>query len=169
MRPSLFLLLPLTLLGACSPDAEVGSDPPVDASGTYTLSVYYGANGCGFEGWTEGSNLPGVSLIMTQDGAAVTGTVEGFAGAALALIHGSNVYTGTVDGNRLSMTIFGTIPQSQGNCSYTVNNRFDAVLEKDFITGRAVYEPAHNNNPDCAAFTCETEHLVNGTRPPSKD
>jgi hypothetical protein len=150
-------------LAACSSDDD---DEPANAAGNYTLALTYGQNGCAFDNWEQGNTLQDVPLVIEQDGESITGRIEGVAGIALGLRHGSNEYVGSIDGDRIVMRIEGTIPQVVGTCTYTWNNDVTATIDGDFLTGRAVYSPATNGNSDCSAVECTSEMSFNGTRPP---
>lgn len=162
------MLLPafFALLIGCSPDADIAFDEAqVNFNGDYSVTVTNGANGCDFDDWVEGASNANIPLKIAHDGAELTATVEGIPGALLGLLHGSNQFTGKATGKRLEMWIDGTIPTTAGNCTFTWSNDATASLDGDYLDGRLVYSPAHNDNPDCAAVTCETEQLFNGTRP----
>jgi hypothetical protein len=150
----------------CSPSADVAFDEAVDFTGAYSVAVTNGKNGCGFSDWVEGDSNANISLTVVQKGNEVTATVDGIPGALLGLLHGTNMYAGTVKGRALTMWIDGTIAASQGNCTFTWSNDASATLEGDFIQGKIVYSRAHNGNPDCVPLTCETVQQFNGTRPP---
>jgi hypothetical protein len=161
MPKSLVLALTLTL-SACSSD----DDDPANAAGSYTLALTYGQNGCSFQDWQEGDTVQNVPLVIEQDGEAITGRIEGFPGIALGLIHGTNEYVGSIDGDRIVMRIEGTVPQAAGNCTFTWNNEVTATVDGDFLTGKSVFTPAKSDNSDCSAIECTSEMSFNGTRPP---
>jgi len=157
---SLLLIATLALTGAC------GSDP-VDAAGDYTIAVTNRENGCEFDNWVEGNSAANIGLVITQDGENASGTITGATGGFLDLILGSHVYQGTVDGNDIDMTIFGTRSAVEGNCTYTINSTVAGSLSGDVLTGNIRYEAATNGNPDCASLTgCSSRQEFNGTRPP---
>lgn len=144
-----------------------GGDP-ADVAGTYTVAVTNGDNGCMFQEWTVGDSITGISVVITQDGSEATATVEGLIGAFLALALGSNEFSGDVDGSSLELTLLGTVPANQGNCTYTTNSTMTAELDGDVLQGQIAYEFATNENPDCFALErCVTLQNFNGTRPPS--
>ncbi len=143
-----------------------GGDP-ADVAGDYTLSVTKRENGCNFDNWEEGDTDSNISLVITQDGDNITGTVEGLWGAFLNAWLGSKVYTGTVDGHALDMNIIGTHSTTEGNCTYTFNSYIDATLDGDLLEGWVEYTAATNDNSDCSAIEgCVSRHQFNGTRPP---
>jgi hypothetical protein len=159
------LALAAVTLG-CSPEDDIAFDEAlVDFSGDYSVTVTNGDNGCGFNDWVEGQANTNIPLKVVDDDGQVTATVEGIPGALLGLLHGSNEFNGSTTGSRLSMSIDGTIPTTQGNCTFTWSNDATATLDGDYLDGRLVYSPAHNGNPDCASVTCQTVQLFNGTRP----
>lgn len=162
--PSLALAILVLGIGAC------GGDDPADVAGDYTLQITNEANGCGFDGWTEGEVAADVPLTVTQDGAAVTATIEGLAGGYVELVLGARTFTGEVDGARLELTLFGTRSATEGNCTYTINAEVDATIDGDLLEGEIRYVPATNGNPDCAALdACANVQRFNGTRPPSAE
>jgi hypothetical protein len=150
----------------CAPSAYIARDAPEDVSGTYSVSITNGANGCGFADWIEGASNQNIPLVITQEGEQLAGRVEGIPGALLALLHGTNEYAGRVEGRTITLFIDGTVQGFQGNCNYTWSNDVSATLEGDYLSGSLVYSRAHNGNPDCAALECETIQLLNGVRPP---
>lgn len=140
---------------------------PADVAGDYSLALTKRDNGCNFDNWTEGDSDSNVPLVITQDSSNVTGTVGSVWGAFLQAWLGSKVYTGTVDGHDLEMTIVGTNPTTSGNCTYTFNSTIDATLDGDLLEGWVEYTAATNDNSDCSAIEdCVSRHQFNGTRPP---
>ena len=145
-------------------------DDPVAVAGDYTLSLTKRDNGCDFDNWNEGDTTSNVGMIITQDGKNITGTVEGLWGAFLNTWLGSKVYTGTVGGSDLTMTIIGTHSATSGNCTYTFNSSVDATLDGDLLEGWVEYTAATNDNPDCSTIEgCVSRHQFNGTRPPTAE
>lgn len=159
-----------SLLCACDSEASLGSgsEDTSDVTGTYTVNVYYGENGCALPDWPEGDTLAGIALVVRQKGNDVTAVVEGIPGAVLGLIHGSNMYAGSVKGTDTSMVIYGTIPQTEGNCPYTYNNYLEGTFDEDFFEGKLRFEPAVSDNPDCSEVKCTTWMSFNGARAPSE-
>ncbi len=161
----------ITLLGfVCVFAVGCGDDEPgapVDVSGSYTVAVTAGDNGCEFDNWMEGNSTPNIPLTMTQNGAEATADIEGLVGGWLDLVLGSSEYTGLVDGNHLELTLYGTTNGTTGNCTWTVNSTLDATLEGDFLEGELRNTKATNGNPDCTPFEgCVSRQSLNGTRPP---
>lgn len=151
--------LGLVLLVAC------GSD--VDAAGDYSINVTNRENGCGFDNWTEGETATGIPLTITQSDSEITGEVGGGAGVFLGLVLGSNIFEGSVSGDELDMTLFGSTSASDGNCTFTVNAVFAGELDGDVLTGEIRYTAATNDNPDCVDIEgCASRQELNGTRPP---
>jgi hypothetical protein len=125
-------------------------------------------NGCVLGEWTEGAEAVGIPLTMRQDEELVSGTVEGITGGILTLIHGSNIYQGTIDGNQADMVIYGQRAESSGNCSYSLNNRVNAKFDGDFVQGTLRFVKEGNDNPDCAEVECSSLIDFTGSRPPSR-
>lgn len=166
---SALLLLIAASIGACSSSGEVGGASTIvpEVEGTYTVQMTYGKNGCEFDNWIEGDVLSGVVLDVRQDEEEIISTVEGLTGGVLALIHGSNIYEGSLTGNEFEMTIFGSFSQTEGNCTYTLNNHATGSFDGDFVQGRLEFVTQTNGNPDCDAVECSSVIAFNGTRPPT--
>lgn len=152
----------------CSSSGNVGGASTIvpDVEGTYTVQLTYGENGCEFDNWVEGDELSGVVLDIIQDENEISGTVEGITGGVLGLIHGSNIYEGALTGNQFEMTIFGSYSQTEGNCSYTLNNHATGSFDGDFVEGTLEFVTQTNDNPDCDAVECSSIIRFNGSKPP---
>ena len=156
----LLLLAGIAALAAC------GSDP-VNAEGTYTISVTNRDNGCNFNNWTVGDSAAGIQVVVNQEGTAVNADVMGATRVYLDLILGSHVYNGTVDGSDLNLDIVGTRSAAMGNCTLTIDSQLLATLNGDVLTGRLNYHYHGNGNSDCAPYDgCTSFQEMNGTRPP---
>jgi hypothetical protein len=163
----------LALLTVCAATAACDSDP-VDAAGEYSISVTNRENGCDFDDWTEGNTATGIPVTITQDDEDATATIEGVTGFLLDVVLGPTAeptgpdFTGSVDGNHLELTRFGTRNSIEGNCSFTINAVIDAELDGDILQGVIRYETNTNDSPDCGAKEeCASIQEFNGTRPPS--
>ena len=153
-------ILLIGVLAACTSD-------PVDAEGTYTVSVTNRENGCNFDPWTAGANATNITAVINQEGENAGAEITGVTGAYLDLILGSHVFNGKVDGDALDLTILGTRSGTTGNCTFTLDARLRATLDGDVLTGRIDYSKHGNGNPDCAPINgCVTYQDMNGTRPP---
>ncbi len=154
------MLVALATLASCD-------SSPYDFAGNYTLSVTNHENGCGFQSWTEGDSSSSIPLTIMQNGSDVTATLEGITGTFVNGLLGDRVFTGTVSGHDIDVTLYGTRSLSQGNCTYTVNARAQATLTGDTLEGTIEYSPATNGNPDCSTIDgCLSTQAFNGTRPP---
>lgn len=153
---------------AAPPDGAVdAARPPVDAAGSYTVSVTNGANACDFANWQVGAVVTGVPLTITQDQADLTARIEGLIGSFLEVIIGSRVFQGEVTGDAVELTLFGTNAFTVGACTYTVNGTVRATVDGDVVEGALEYRPSTNGSPDCGVLDgCSSEQLFNGTRPP---
>ena len=150
----------LVLLAACGG----GSDANVE--GNYTMGVTNRENGCNFNGYTVG-NQGMVAVNITQNGSDASATVTGGGGFLLALVVGSNVYTGEVDGSDVDLAIIGTIGATMGNCAYTYNSEIHGKADGNSMSGRIEYRAVTNMNSDCGAITgCLTFQEFSGSRPP---
>jgi hypothetical protein len=153
-----FLVLSLCL-AACGTDNA-------DVVGDYTITLTNRDNGCNLGNWTAGASSA-AAVTLTQTKNAVSATVTGLGAVVLEVAIGGHIYDGTVDGNSLDLTLFGTRSNSMGNCTFTFNSEIHATIDGDVLTGEIDYLSATNGNPDCAAIaTCRSLQNFNGTRPP---
>jgi hypothetical protein len=145
---------------ACSGD-------PADVAGNYSINTTNGENGCAFQDWTVGQQQSNIPFTIVQDGGDITGTIDGVIGAFVELRLGSRVFQGSVDGNELSMTLFGTNSTTAGSCSYTINAEANANVAGDVMTGTIRYTAATNGSPECGTIeNCVSVQEFNGSRPP---
>ncbi len=150
--------------GAC------GGDDPVNVEGSFTIAITNRDNGCSFANWTVGESSQGIPVTITQDGAMATATVMGLTGGALNLALGSNMFSGSVDGDQVNLDLFGTRAQMQASCTFTYNAKILGSVDGDTIEGRVEYRAATTTptNPDCATIQgCLSFQEFNGTRPPT--
>ena len=155
------------ILAALASVAGCGGD--ADVAGNYTVALTNGTNGCNLSNVPPGDTASGISLVITQDGSKVTATIEGLARVYLEALlgNGKNVFTGSVDGDELSVESLGTRTNTTGNCTYTYNATIGGTLDGDVLRGRIDYRAADNGNPDCSqVHGCVTFQDYNGTRPP---
>ena len=154
-----FLLL--ASLAAC------GSDP-VDAEGTYSVSVTNRDNGCNFMPWTIGNSAANIGVLVNQEGEDINADVMGLTGAYLDAILGGHVFQGTVDGDRLDMSITGNKTFTTGNCvDHTIDARMRATLDGDVLTGRIDYTIVGVGSTCDPYDGCTSYQDMNGTRPPT--
>lgn len=155
----------LVLLPGCGSDSF--NTPPADFSGTYSVAVTNGANGCNFQNWTVGENAANTPVTITQDGSNVTADVGGVPAIYYGLILGGHVFQGTVSGHSMSMSIHGTPSFKQGNCTYTVIATLTGKLDGNSISGNIDYSAATNGGADCGALDkCASTQSFAGSRPP---
>jgi hypothetical protein len=153
-------LILLVAIAACGGD-------PVNAEGTYTISVTNRTNGCNFGNWTEGENDSGIQVVINQEGENANADVMGITRAYLDAVLGSHVFNGKIDGDELDLVILGTRSTTMGNCTLTGDAQLLATLNGDVLTGRINYSYHGNGNPDCAPYDgCVSYQDMNGTRPP---
>jgi hypothetical protein len=147
------------LVAACGSDANV--------AGSYTIAVTNRDNGCNFQNWQVGAMNTNINAEITQSGSNVTTNVTGAGGFVFDAVLGTHTYTGSVSGNDVSLDLFGTKSNTQGNCTFTYNSTIDATAHGDALEGRIDYTAATNGNPDCTTIQgCVSFQDFNGTRPP---
>jgi hypothetical protein len=149
-------------LSGCSSEAEFTSD----VSGTYTVAITNGANDCDFKDWIDGKETSGIELVVTQDNRNIHGTLGGVTGAFFTLAFGSAEFDGSISGDELSMTNYGSRSNTSGNCSYTYNSTVAGKQNGDAIAGSITYATKTNGNPDCSAVECAATQDFSGARPP---
>jgi phage-related protein len=152
----------LIVVAACS-------SSPANVAGTYSVAVTNRDNGCNLMNWTVGNSAANIGVTITQNGTQAIATVNGLVGGYLDVVLGSHELSGTVDGDHLSLTLFGTRTSSSGNCTWTYNANLEADLNGDILQGTIDYRPKTNGNPDCTQMlaTCSSRQDFNGTRPPT--
>ncbi len=155
-----FFWVAVALVAGCSSD-------PIDAEGTYTISVTNRDNGCNFQNWTAGESSAGIQVVVNQEGSDANADVMGATRAFLDVVVGGHVFTGTIDGDELDLVLEGSRSYNTGNCAYTFDGHLLAVLDGDVLTGRINYTIAGNGHADCAPLDgCVSYQEMNGTRPP---
>ena len=156
-----FCLLSSALLASC------GSSPE-DVSGSWNVNLTNGPNECMVSGWTEDESTSGIPLVITQDGADVTGTIGGAWGTAADVAFGTREFRGTVSGRHIDMRLTGRAG-SMGGCAFTTVIDFDADTSGDTLAGRLVLSADTNSSPDCMHLaTCMNVQAMNGARPPTR-
>ena len=141
---------------------------PADIEGSYTIAITKRDNGCNFANWTVGQSDTNIGITIAQEDDNASATLEGVAGVFVTLWLGSNVYSGDVDGDDFDLVLFGSRPQTSGNCVFTYNSTIRGTANGDVVSGTVDYTAAGNGNPDCVAIEgCRTYQDFNGTRPPS--
>jgi hypothetical protein len=121
--------------------------------------------------WTQGTSVTDIHVAITQNGNGVTATVTDAIPAGVlraAFGNGADTYTGTIDGNQLTLVSRGDKSFTSGSCAFTIVATLDATVSGDVIQGTIHYTPDTNGSPDCAAVNaCSTTQSLNGTRPPT--
>ena len=142
-------------------------DDPVDVTGSYTVALTNRENGCNFQNWAVGDTTQGVGVDITQSADQASASVQGVAGGFLDLWLGGHVFSGTVDGNDVRLTIVGTRAGSMGACAFTYDAEITGTLTGDALQGNLRYKAKTNGAPDCGALTgCESRQEFSGARPP---
>ncbi len=145
---------------ACTSTANV--------AGNYTVAVTNRDNNCAFPGWTVGAQSTGVMVTITQSGNGATAIVMGGGGFILDALIGSHTFAGSVSGDKVDLKATGSKPQTQGNCTYTVNGEITGTLTGDALMGSIYYTGQGNGMTDCAGITgCTSFQDFSGSRPPA--
>jgi hypothetical protein len=156
----------LTSTGCGGEDDDFASTP-VDVSGVYSVSVTNKSNACNLPTWEQDKQTSGIPITVTQGGTTINGSIDGVAGALVKFWLGSSTFAGSVDGDRVNATNFGTQPYSKASCTYTINMVMEATLTGDALQGVLRYTPKTNGSPDCGVLeSCETIQEFAGSRPP---
>jgi len=146
--------------------AACGGGSDANVAGTYTMAITNRDNGCNFSGYNIGAQSM-VGVNITQTDSNLMATVTGGGGFLLALVVGSNIYTGTVDGKDVDLQIIGDLAMNSGNCAFTYDSEIHARLDGNSMSGRIEYRSVTNGNSDCASITgCLTFQEFAGSRPP---
>lgn len=143
------------------------SDDPVNAEGTYTVSVTNRDNGCNFQNWVIDNSAAGIGVVINQEGSDVNADVMGATRIYLDLVLGSHVFQGSVDGDELDMSIQGTQTFTTGNCAdHTIDARLRTTLDGDVLTGKISYTIVGTGSTCTPYDGCVSYQDMNGTRPP---
>jgi hypothetical protein len=168
-RPSRDIRVAVALascLAGCSGSDSSSSTPPSDFSGTYSISVTNGDNGCNYANWVQGNSAQNISFDIAQSGSQASGTLKGLANFYFAVL-GIGTLQGTVNGANASLTAVGTTSLRQGNCAYFVRATANIQLTGNALNGTMTYSDQVNGSPDCGPLTtCESHQSVSGSRPP---
>lgn len=163
MRALLSIVSLLLVATACG-STDV---PTADVSGKYTLSLTKKNNACAFTSWTVGETTQGVTMTVVQNGNTVTGTVEGLGAAALDLVLGTHVFSGTVLGSTADLQANGARAASQATCAYTIDAHITMTLTGNAVNGTLVFTPKTNASADCGVLNaCSSTQDLAGSRPP---
>ncbi len=141
---------------------------PRDASGTYTVQLRAGADGCTLGNWGEGSTTM-VSATVTQEGEAIGVEITGIAGLVVALgIGGDPVFFGAIEGDQIDASLRGTRQTVVDNCAWLIRADLSGVVQEDTLIGTIEYRTLTNEHPDCAPFLadCASIQTFSAARPP---
>lgn len=145
--------------------AACGTDN-ADVVGDYAITTTNRDNGCNLGNWNAGASSA-ATVTLTQNKSDVTATVTGLGAVYLEVALGGHIYAGSVSGNSIDLTLFGSRSNTMGNCTFTFNSEIHATINGDVLVGEIDYLSATNGNPDCATITnCRSLQDFNGTRPP---
>jgi hypothetical protein len=154
-------LLLLTAVAACGGD-------PVNAEGTYTISVTNRDNGCNFANWVIDNSAANIGVVINQEGEDANADVMGLTRIYLDAVLGAHVFQGKVDGDELDLRIVGTTKITTGNCvDHTIDASLQSTLDGDVLTGRINYTIV-GTGATCTPYDgCVSYQDMNGTRPPT--
>jgi hypothetical protein len=161
-RKTLAIAAPLLALSGCGSNDEFTAD----VTGSYSIAITNQASSCPFDKWMEGAETKDIGLTITQDGTKLHGTLDGAAALLFTVYFGSAEFDGSIHGEDLTLTNYGTRTATQGNCSYTYNSTVSGIQTADNISGTLTYAPKTNGNPDCDAVECSASQKFSGSRPP---
>jgi len=145
------------------------SSAPANVAGNYSISLTNDANGCMFMNW-DGVSTPGVPLVLTQNGTAVTGAVGGAGATYFDFVFGSHTFIGNVSGDHIDLVLHGTAATMVGTCRLMLDAHASVELVGDTLTnGTITYSYVTNAASTCPIYTqtCSSQQLFNGTRPPT--
>jgi len=147
--------------------AGCGGEDPANVAGTYTALTTSRDNGCNLSNWVVGAQSSPITVQITQSGAAASADVQALAGAGLDFLVGGHVFTGSVSGRRVDLTIVGTRAMSSGACAYTIDATLLGELTGNSLDGAVVYEARTNGAADCGPLTgCSSHQDFAGSRAP---
>lgn len=170
-------------MGAAATACLIAVPPlrPALSEGSYTLTVTNGPDGCGFYNWTMGESLETPLFIrqMTPTAAdpavaEISGALVGVGGLLVALGVGSHEFTGTVQGQALTLRVRGTTLQTRGSCNFLFDligtARVDGPAGPDasgdtFLRNGVIRWVASPVSGDCSAYrSCSTVQTFTGRR-----
>ena len=166
MLTSLAPIFPLaTALALLATSITGCSETPVDASGSYRISVTNAENDCELEGWSVGTTSLDIALDVSQEGEFADAALGGEVGNYQDLVLGGHLLSGEVRGNRLEQGLSGTRETQSLGCAFFVDSFLDARLNDDLLEGVLIYTVNDNGSPDCNQLQgCQSVQDFNGTR-----
>jgi hypothetical protein len=141
---------------------------PLSVAGTYSGAVTNRDNGCMLGGYNVGESTPGITMVVTQSGSAVTVDVQGLAGVALSLFTANtDPLRGSATPIGFSVSKVGRNPMNSGDCTFNTLVEANGTLSGDALSGTVVYR-YQTTNPSACGFraTCRTEQSFSFVRPP---
>ena len=136
-----------------------------DVAGNYTVATVDRSDTCSIGSWNTGMQR-NATFTVDQSGSDITlritgGTLDQF----ISVLLGTNTFTGGVDGDDVSASITGTMPQTSGACTFTLNARIIASQDGDALNGRVEYRIAPVGEADCSSREdCVAKQDFNATR-----
>jgi hypothetical protein len=159
----------LAALLATGCSSSTSTSTQTNVSGTYTVDVTNGANGCNIGAWMDGAMTSGIPVVVSQNQLVVTATVNGVTGLFMTAGIGTNTFSGALTGGEASMTATGTVQATQGSCTFTTNAKVDATFVRDTMQGTVTYTraPAAQSSGCAAIQGCQSVQSFSGARPPA--
>ncbi len=132
--------------------------------GEYLLTLRTGKNECGLTPWDDASTL-NVPVSVSQNGTEIRATLRDLVGLPTVLLLGSNEYRGTLDGNRLTLRIDGSVVGTQAACTFVYDGVIDGRYVEGGLSGDVRYVRAFRGG-DCTGLACESQQFFDGVRAP---
>jgi hypothetical protein len=145
--------------------ASAAACSDANVAGNYIAQITNGADGCSLG--LDRDQKAAATFTVTQDGSDISLTIDGAPAGFIAILAGSAVLTGSVDGDDIKVERTGTVKKSAMSCEYTINVQVKASQDGDAMSGRVEYRAATNDDPTCGSRqSCVTVQEFNATRPP---
>jgi hypothetical protein len=165
-------LLAAVVMGA----AAACSTPTANVNATYDVTLTQGSDGCGVATAMEGVATTGSTLAFVQTGGDLQATLGGTNAMMLKTLVGNTVFTGTIDGDGIQMTISGEFTRMIDDCNYILDAVVTATASSDGATlfGSLSYREVSSDascvvtndagSATTGAVACTTDLSLSGTR-----
>lgn len=148
----------------CDPATSEQPDAGTTVSGLgdYTLTLTNADNGCRFPQWHSGDSSM-TPFTLSATGAMLVGEPHGPMATVLDQWLGAHTFIGAAHGAALALTLTGTKPAMQRDCTYTFDATLDATIAGAMLSGTLTYRP--RTTGDCGDLTdCTTTQELHGVR-----